>query len=173
MADRLPPPCTPHHRPPLQPPPPPTRPSPPKPPPVCIAVCALMPPFTPLPPHTIRSAAETWLPDLAWAAEQLKRRRVSSSSSHVSINGASRHPAQQQPQLRVTWRRLHAMGPRHLLEHQVALGALPSITATQWPIDYGADATFNGVSPVLVVPGFSSPQPYPMLLLQQAPPAWG
>jgi hypothetical protein len=65
------------------------------------------------------------------------------------------------------------MGPRHLLEHQVALGALPSITATQWPIDYGADATFNGVSPVLVVPGFSSPQPYPLLLMQQAPPAWG
>jgi hypothetical protein len=76
-------------------------------------------------------------------------------------------------QQQVTWRRLHAMGPRQLLQQQMQLGLLASLSTTQWPLDYAADADFAGQLPLLAVPSCSQPQPYPLLLMQQAPTGCG
>jgi hypothetical protein len=76
---------------------------------------------------------------------------------------------QQLQQQRVTWHRLHAMGSRKLLQQQMQLGLLASLSTTQWLLDYAADAYFAGQMPLMAVPSFSQPQPYPLLLMQQAP----
>lgn len=55
----------------------------------------------------------------------------------------------------------------------MALGLLASLSTTQWPLHYAADAALAGQQPVLAVPSFSQPQPYPLLLMQQAPGALG
>ena len=73
----------------------------------------------------------------------------------------------------VTWRRLHAMGPRRLLDQQMTLGLLASLSTTQWALQYEVDAAVCGELPVLAVPSFSQPQPYPLLIMQPAPAAGG
>jgi hypothetical protein len=79
----------------------------------------------------------------------------------------------QPPRRQVTWCRLHAMGPRHLLQQHMALGLLASLSTTQWALQYEADAAVCGALPLLSVPSFSQPQPYPLLLMQPAPAAFG
>lgn len=44
---------------------------------------------------------------------------------------------------------------------------------TRWPLDYAEDAAFAGVLPCMSFPSFSQPQPYPLVLMQQATPAQG
>jgi hypothetical protein len=41
-------------------------------------------------------------------------------------------------------------------------------TTHRWPLDFATDAAFGGQLPVAAAPGFSQPQPYPLLLTQQA-----
>jgi hypothetical protein len=53
--------------------------------------------------------------------------------------------------------------------HWVLLSAAPA----RWPLDYASDAAFAGVLPCMSVPSFSQPQPYPLVLMQQATPAQG
>lgn len=78
-----------------------------------------------------------------------------------------------QQKLQVTWSRLHAMGPHQLLPQQMELGLLPSLSTTQWPLDFAVDTCMAGFQPVYAVPAFSHPQPYPLALMQQAPNAAG
>ncbi|WIA17769.1 hypothetical protein OEZ85_009282 [Tetradesmus obliquus] len=142
---------------------------------------------------------QLWLPDLSWAssvmgishaaltgdecnqqqqqpqqAEDLSGALPPSSAGAAAAAAAAAHEGkQQQQQQQVTWRRLHAMGPRCLLQQQMQLGLLASLSTTQWPLDYAADASFAGQLPLLAVPSFSQPQPYPLLLMQQGPPGMG
>lgn len=54
-----------------------------------------------------------------------------------------------------------------------AVAVLGVILITRWPLDYAADTSFGGQLPRLSVPSFSQPQPYPLVLMQQATPAQG
>lgn len=82
--------------------------------------------------------------------------KVESLSTHLSLSWACCVPA--------THTHTHAPAPTthptHLKQHR-------------WPLDYATDASFAGQLPLLSVPAFSQPQPYPLVLLQQATPAQG
>jgi hypothetical protein len=43
----------------------------------------------------------------------------------------------------------------------------------RWPLHFQRDACFAGQLPCAAAPSFSQPQPYPLVLLQQAAPAQG
>jgi hypothetical protein len=110
--------------------------------------------------------------------QQQQQQHAGAARDHVpsrapAPEAANKQQQQQQQQQRVTWRRLHGMGPRKLLQQQMQLGLLASLSTTQWPLDYAADACFAGQLPLMAVPSFSQPQPFPLLLLQQAPPGCG
>jgi hypothetical protein len=107
--------------------------------------------------------------------QQQQQQHAGAARDHVPSRAPAPEAAnkQQQQQQRVTWRRLHGMGPRKLLQQQMQLGLLASLSTTQWPLDYAADACFAGQLPLMAVPSFSQPQPFPLLLLQQAPPGCG
>ncbi|KAF8055398.1 IFT57 [Scenedesmus sp. PABB004] len=122
----------------------------------------------------VARGAELMLPDLAWASQAMGLAQDALAEGRVAVQREDAQQQQQQPgAAAVTWRRLHAMGPRRLLERQVALGCLPSLTTTQWPLNYAADAALAGQLPLAALPGFSSPGPFPLLLSQPAPPALG
>jgi hypothetical protein len=105
--------------------------------------------------------------------QQQQEERNGSADTQPPVATAAAEPAaadvEQQQQQQVTWRRVHAMGPRRLLQQQMQLGLLASLSTTQWSLDYAVDANMAGQLPLLAVPSFSQPQPYPLLLMQQAP----
>lgn len=107
------------------------------------------------------------------AADLSRANPPPSAGGAAAAAGTGSPEGEQQQQQQVTWRRLHAMGPRCLLQQQMQLGLLASLSTSQWPLDYAADASFAGQLPLLAVPSFSQPQPYPLLLMQQAPPGMG
>lgn len=122
-----------------------------------------------------------WLPDLAWASQVLQlldtepiADKQQQSAEHCLQQGSAtlEHPNQPAKKA-ITWRRLHAMGPSTLLPKQMDLGLLPSLSTTQWPLDVDQHTCMAGLLPVVAVPGFSQPQPYPLVLLQQATAAAG
>ena len=51
------------------------------------------------------------------------------------------------------------------------LAAVPFVL--RWPVRFQEDVAFAGQLPSLSVPSFSQPQPYPLVLMQQATPAQG
>lgn len=61
------------------------------------------------------------------------------------------------------------MGPRSHLEQQMLLGCIPALSTTQWSFDEAEDACMGGQVPLLCVPAFSQPQPYPLVLSTKAP----
>lgn len=143
----------------------------------------------------VHRVQEFWLPDLAWASKVLglSAAQLQAGEKHVASAAADARQLdqstanadlldqadsiceqqQQQMKQQVTWRRLHAMGPSRLLLQQMQLGLLPSLSTTQWPLDFAVDACMYGSLPVYAEPAFSQPQPYPLVLMQHAPVAAG
>jgi hypothetical protein len=138
--------------------------------------------------------SQLWLPDLSWASgimgithaaltgdecsqqQQQQQQGEAQGVATAQLSAAAAGPraaSEGEQRQQVTWRRLHAMGPRCLLQQQMQLGLLASLSTTQWPLDYSIDANMAGQLPLLAVPSFSQPQPYPLLLMQQAPPGLG
>ena len=98
---------------------------------------------------------------------------ASAGSSEEKEDQQQHEAAAAKQQQQVTWRRLHAMGPRNLLPQQIELGLLPSLSTTQWPLEFEAETSMAGQTPIMAVPSFSQPQPYPLVLMQQATAAAG
>lgn len=63
-------------------------------------------------------------------------------------------------------------GHHHMMHAPVLPPVLPPHTP-RWPLDVACDASLTGQLPSLVLPGFSQPQPYPLVITQQATPAKG
>lgn len=63
--------------------------------------------------------------------------------------------------------------PCGLMPVLLVSAAAISTCLCRWPLDYAKDAAFAGQVPCLAVPSFSQPQPYPLVIMQQATPAQG
>lgn len=61
---------------------------------------------------------------------------------------------------------------RGMLLLQLLLPYPPSIHH-RWPLDLETHTNFAGLVPCITVPSFSQPQPYPLVLMQQATAAQG
>lgn len=88
----------------------------------------------------LHRAAEVWLPDTAWAAgvKGFSRNTAAAAAADIDSNSntsstqagcSSTHSSEKGAD--ITWRRLHAMGPSALLEQQMQLGLLASLSTTQ------------------------------------------